>query len=111
MQVEGLEQYQDNISRSKPQRRFFFPFPNFGINAGAPITTVTSVVLATVSSTLTTAVVSSCIPLAQFGVVAAAGAVPASTLTTTCARRRRSIDSYPVEAQDELKVSPTQPER
>jgi hypothetical protein len=45
------------------------PFLNFGIKPVSPILTSTSVFFSTIQTTLTTAVVSSCIPLAQSNVI------------------------------------------
>lgn len=95
-----------NGNRLPAQNRFLLGSNPFLTTVTA---TQTNTVLASVVSTVTTAVVASCIPVAQFVAVAAVAAVPAAganpavaatpatTSTQACSRRRRDAD-YDVEA-------------
>lgn len=83
---------------SRPQKKFFITsvFPSFPFNIRTlTITTLTTTVLATVSSTAVVATVQSCLPASLF--VTQAGL---TTLTSVCARRRRAtVEERLIEAE------------
>jgi hypothetical protein len=92
-----------SFGRPQPQNRFLWNLNPFLMTVTS---TLTSTSFTTLTSSLTTVVVSSCIPVDEFIVLGAAAA--ATTLTTACARRRRD---YGIEkaVQESFEASDSRP--